>query len=75
MAQLDEQGIETRPFFYPMHSLPPYFDASGDARYPVTTRMSARGMNLPSSATLTKTDVAFIADALKTAMAAQTKRT
>jgi perosamine synthetase len=68
MQQLDEKGIETRPFFYPMHSLPPYFDPQGDTRFPVSTQISARGINLPSSASLTKEDVAYIADALKTSV-------
>lgn len=65
IQQLEEKGIETRPFFYPMHSLPPYYDPQGDTRFPISTHLSSRGINLPSSASLTKQDVAYIADMLK----------
>jgi len=68
MAQMAADGVETRPFFYPMHSLPPYFDADGDAKYPWTTRLSARGVNLPSSATLTRQQVQYVAASLLKAL-------
>lgn len=64
MLELSEEGIETRPFFYPMHVMPPYFQEDGDAKFPVTTSLAARGINLPSSAKITKQDVEFIAGAL-----------
>jgi perosamine synthetase len=50
MAWLSEQGIETRPFFIPIHSLPPYADGSrrrGET-LPVTDRLGASGLNLPT---------------------------
>ena len=28
MARLEEEGVETRPVFYPVHSLPPYREAA-----------------------------------------------
>ena len=63
MAALADQGIETRPFFYPMHVLPMYRDDS--CRFPVADRLSARGINLPSSASLTYSDIEFVCNALK----------
>ncbi len=68
MQQLDAAGIETRPFFYPMHVLPPYHDPAGDEKYPVSTEMGRRGVNLPSSAKLTRADVKRVADAVKQAL-------
>lgn len=62
MQLMAEDGVETRPFFYPMHAMPPYFDAEGDSRFPVTTALSARGINLPSSASLTREQVRYVAD-------------
>jgi perosamine synthetase len=73
MQQLDAKGIETRPFFHPMHRLPPYYDAEGDAHFPTTTSVAARGINLPTSASLTKDEVAYVADALKIAIDDQLK--
>jgi len=52
-----------------MHTLPPYRElATSD--YPVADRLAARGINLPSSAMLTREDVAYVAEALRAAIAA-----
>ena len=74
IVQMAEQGVETRPFFYPMHVLPPYFDPKGDSKYPVTTSAAARGLNLPSSSTLSREDVKYISDALKSCIEEQNGR-
>jgi perosamine synthetase len=62
--RLAESGVETRPFFYPMHTLPPYRELVGDATFPVAERLASRGLNLPSSALLEENDVAYVCDAL-----------
>jgi perosamine synthetase len=62
MQRLAQDGIETRPFFYPMHAMPPYFDAR---LYPVADRISTSGLNLPSSPRLERSDVEFIASRLR----------
>lgn len=63
MAGLDAAGIETRPVFYPMHAMPPYFEA--DAHYPVADRLAANGISLPTHALLTEEDVAYIAGEMR----------
>lgn len=48
MDALSSDGIETRPFFIPIHTLPPY---SGKRRYgnlEVTENISSRGVNIPT---------------------------
>jgi perosamine synthetase len=50
-------GIETRPFFYPAHVLPPY--ASG-LDFPAAEWLSERGINLPSYPGLEEKDVQLI---------------
>jgi perosamine synthetase len=64
MSDLLARGIETRPFFYPMHQMPPYLDPA-HATYPVATGLAAQGLSLPSSANLSKQDVAWIASMLE----------
>lgn len=71
MQDLEAEGIETRPFFYPMHTLPPYHDPDGDAKFPVSAAVASRGMNLPSSATLTDNDLDTIAEHLIAAVRRQ----
>jgi perosamine synthetase len=50
MAELDQGGIETRPFFFPVHQLPPYRSSrrAGLGDLPVTQRLSSLGLNLPT---------------------------
>ena len=64
MAKLAEVGIETRPFFYPMHTLPMYRDLVHGEKFPIADRLAARGINLPSSATLSEKDIVFVCDQL-----------
>lgn len=63
MRRLLDEGIETRPFFYPLHSMPPY--RAGDQSFPVTERLAARGLSLPSSASLSGEDIDRVAGALR----------
>jgi perosamine synthetase len=58
-SRLDEKGIETRPFFWPVHLMPMYFRKN--THFPVAEDLAARGINLPSYPMLTKEQVHFIA--------------
>ena len=49
MKRLEEKGIETRPFFYPMHVMPPY---KNNERFPAAEEISRKGINLPSAVCL-----------------------
>ena len=60
MSRLQEDGIETRPVFYPMHRLPPYLEES--SRYPVADGLARRGISLPMHGLLTEEDVGYIAE-------------
>ena len=64
MMRLAESGIETRPFFYPMHTLPMYREAAASGQFPVAESLARRGFNVPSSATLTEEDVAYVCQKL-----------
>jgi perosamine synthetase len=63
--KLMERGIETRPFFYPIHTMSPY---KNNELLPVAERISARGLNLPSSVKLNWQDVSQITMFVKEAM-------
>jgi len=55
MARLEsEGGIETRPFFVPMHRLPMYLSQQS---LPVTEYLSDHGMNLPTYSELADQDI------------------
>lgn len=55
---LQSAGIETRPLFYPVHTMPPY--AHKFQRHEVAERLGWRGMNLPSWPGLDKPTVDYI---------------
>lgn len=59
---LKAAGIETRPFFYPVHTLPPYLAHAElpQVNYPVAESLSMRGLNLPSYPDLSEVQVKHI---------------
>jgi perosamine synthetase len=62
MARLRQRGIETRPVFYPIHTLPMY-RVEGQS-LPVAEELGRKGLNLPSGATLTPEQVDLVCDVL-----------
>jgi perosamine synthetase len=65
MEALEAFGIETRPFFYPLHTLPSYRESNQGKAFPVAEDLARRGLNLPSSATLSREDVAYVCERLR----------
>jgi len=63
MVELKKRGVDSRPFFYPLHKLPPYSNYSG--KYPVSEKLSKRGMNLPSSPGLTEKDIRHVSGLIR----------
>jgi perosamine synthetase len=59
---LRARGVDSRPFFVPLHELPPY---RTDAPFPVTTRLARTGLNLPSGTGLTAEEIAVVCRALR----------
>lgn len=59
---LKEKGIDTRPFFIPLHEMPPYHGAGS---FPVAESLSRKGMNLPSSTKLAADDIEYICKTIR----------
>lgn len=59
---LSNNGIETRPLFYPIHTMPMY--ELRDVKFKVAEDISSRGLNLPSYPSLSDSDVEFISDTI-----------
>lgn len=62
MAGLKAHGIDTRPFFYPTHTMPPYQTGQ---RLPVAEELSRKGVNLPSGPNLTHDQIHTICRILR----------
>ena len=76
MQSLASSGIETRPVFYPLHAVPLYEalhketvsannGLASDMHLPFASFIAARGINLPTHATLNEPDIEYIAMRLK----------
>src|SRR5437773_4778581 len=65
MADLAQAGIETRPFFYPIHHFPMYRQHRTDTSCPVACALSASGISLPTSSYLKEPDINLIAALLR----------
>jgi perosamine synthetase len=59
---LTAAGIETRPLFFPAHTLPPY---ATQESFPISESLSARGLNLPSYPDLSHAEVSDVCKAVR----------
>ncbi|MGA8322052.1 MAG: DegT/DnrJ/EryC1/StrS family aminotransferase [Xanthobacteraceae bacterium] len=66
MAELTKLGVPSRPFFYPLSSLPAYpgREEEGRRNNPVAYDVSACGINVPSPLNLTATDLDTVCDGI-----------
>ena len=67
MKRMEERGIQTRPFFYPLHLQPAFkkFHWYREQDLPVSRRLYEYGFYLPSGLTLSEDDIRKVAGALK----------
>jgi perosamine synthetase len=63
MDYLSSKGIETRPFFVPMHKLPMY---KNNSKFPNSDYLGDNGICLPSGAGLKESEIEFISKEVKT---------
>ncbi len=64
---LRQNFVETRPFFIPLHTLPPFRkESTARGEYlPVTDALAESGINLPTHTFLTKDDIYYICDLIR----------
>ena len=67
MNKLEKKGIETRPFFVPIHQQPVFHKMGWyeEEKYPIAERLASRGINLPSSSGLKEKEIRYICDVIK----------
>lgn len=67
IEKLGNEGIETRPFFVPLHTLPPFREESNKRGelLPMTDTLAAKGINLPTYTSLAEPDIIKISDLIK----------
>jgi perosamine synthetase len=63
--RLAGRGVETRPFFVPLHMQPIYSQRFSGQRYPVAEELGRDGLYLPSGPGLSDDDIAYVAEAVR----------
>jgi perosamine synthetase len=76
MAGLQQLGVPSRPFFYPLTSIPAYaeYRAAYAGRNPVAYDVSNRGINLPGALIMTQEQIDQVCTAMRTMLTAKTSR-
>ena len=69
MVELMRRGIESRPFFYPVHLFPPFRKYARNERFPVVESIYHRGICLPSGADITEMEVLQVCRELNSLLA------
>ncbi len=66
LKELPKYGLPTRPFFYPLSSLPAYpgHEHEGRRNNPIAYRTSEHGINLPCALNLTEDDLDQVSDGI-----------
>lgn len=60
---LKDKGVETRPLFYPVHTMPMY--SHKYQMHPVAEKIHRTGFNLPSYPEMSVDDIGYVADSVK----------
>lgn len=68
MSRMLELGVETRPVFYPIHTMPMYAHLASTVDFPVANEIAARGINLPSWPDMSAAQIEEVAQVLATAL-------
>jgi perosamine synthetase len=73
MAQLKEKGVDSRPVFYPLSSLPAYSRSeqaqAAQQRNQAAYALTPFAVNLPSALNLTESEVIYVCDVLREILA------
>ena len=67
IAVLEQKGIETRPFFIPIHQLPPHAASRRPHGLPHTETLAATGINLPTFSGMSDAQIDRVCAALSAA--------
>lgn len=65
MSELLKEGIDTRPVFYPLHSMPPYQKFIKSQIFLNSKKISYSGISLPTSITMTEEQQMYVIEKFK----------
>ncbi len=65
MGKLLMNGIDTRPTFYSLHTMPVYSQYKGDRSFKISLNLSNRGISLPSSSMIEEKEIFTVVETIK----------
>jgi perosamine synthetase len=65
ISDLTEAGIDSRPVFYPLHSMPLYRQYAGNRQLPSAEWLSGNGLSLPSAVNVSNAEIDYVCNVLK----------
>ena len=65
IQKLRQNGVDSRPIFYPLNQMPPYQKYACGKDFPISQNIAKRGISLPSFLTLRERDINHICLLLK----------
>jgi len=71
VSELTKRGIETRPFFFPLHIQPPY---KQDGDFAVSTRLSEQGISLPSGNEISDQEIDRVCSSVRSIVKSRSRR-
>jgi perosamine synthetase len=71
IQSLLKKGIDSRPIFYPLHTMKPYKKFCKDNDFKKSIQVSQSGLSLPSSVNLKEEEIIYIVESLKNAILEQ----
>lgn len=63
LIQLRKKGVDSRPFFYPLTSMPPYISQE-EVVNPTTENISSRGLNIPTFPGMTENEIMYVSKSI-----------
>jgi perosamine synthetase len=66
-TRLLAKGIDTRPFFIPLHTLPPFREGSRkrNESLPITEKLASEGINLPTFTSMSDQQISAVCEAIR----------
>jgi Predicted pyridoxal phosphate-dependent enzyme apparently involved in regulation of cell wall biogenesis len=64
MKRLSDEGIGSRPFFYPIHKQPvyEYIESFKKINHPISENLAKKGFYIPSGLSLTEQDIEHVSN-------------
>ncbi|MBF0323922.1 MAG: aminotransferase class I/II-fold pyridoxal phosphate-dependent enzyme [Alphaproteobacteria bacterium] len=65
LQRLADSGVECRPIFFPLHTMPPYRQYAGNRAFPNSLALSRDGLTLPTGVRLSDDQINYVVQVIR----------